>query len=83
MLQLFNPERLPGIRDVPGLTEYFKGLGESYAQYLLPSFESADDLKPGQGAVVQKVRFTVSWLTTMQQGWGISRWCIGTLNPKP
>jgi glycine/D-amino acid oxidase-like deaminating enzyme/nitrite reductase/ring-hydroxylating ferredoxin subunit len=51
---LFTPERLPGIRDIKGYGEYFKGLTESYAQYILPTFESADDLAPGQGAVLQK-----------------------------
>lgn len=54
-LQLFNPEKLPGIKDVPGLAEYAKGLTASYAQYVLPSFESAEDLQPGDGTVVQKV----------------------------
>jgi glycine/D-amino acid oxidase-like deaminating enzyme/nitrite reductase/ring-hydroxylating ferredoxin subunit len=51
---LFNPERLPGIKDVPGLAEYGKGLVQAYAQYVLPSFESAEDLQPGDGAVMQK-----------------------------
>ena len=54
-MQLFNPERLPGIKDVPGLAEYGQGLVKAYAQYVLPSFESSEDLQPGDGAVVQKV----------------------------
>lgn len=40
---------------MPGLAEYGKGLVQAYAQYLLPSFESAEDLQPGDGAVMQKV----------------------------
>lgn len=51
---LYNPERIPGIRDVPGLAEYGKGLTKSYAQHILPTFKSQDDVKPGEGAVVQK-----------------------------
>lgn len=43
------------MREFGFFAEYGKGLTKSYAQHILPTFKSQDDVKPGEGAVVQKV----------------------------
>jgi hypothetical protein len=80
-VQLFNPERLPGIKDVPGLAEYGQGLVKAYAQYVLPSFESSEDLQPGDGAVVQKVGNITGFMDVGAVEWapgpGLGRFPVG------
>lgn len=51
---LFDPNRLPNISDVPGYVEYFSGLAEGYAKLVLPAFGDADKLQPGEGGIFQK-----------------------------